>query len=42
MTVSQVSDAVGFNDPAYFTRFFTRATGISPRAFRQGAGTLEA
>lgn len=40
MTVAQVSDAAGFKDPAYFTRFFTRATGLSPRAFRQGAGTL--
>jgi AraC family transcriptional activator of pobA len=42
MTISQVSDAAGFKDPAYFTRFFTRATGMSPRAFRQGAGTLAA
>jgi AraC family transcriptional activator of pobA len=41
MTVSQVSDASGFNDPAYFTRFFTRSTGMSPSAFRQSAGTLE-
>lgn len=41
MTVSLVSETVGFNDPAYFTRFFTRATGMSPRAFRQNAGTLE-
>lgn len=42
MTVAQVSDTAGFKDPAYFTRFFTRATGLSPRAFRQGAGTLAA
>ncbi|WAH59872.1 helix-turn-helix domain-containing protein [Pseudomonas silvicola] len=39
MTVSQVSDSLGFTDPAYFSRFFRRMTGGSPRAFRQ-AGSL--
>ena len=37
MTIREVSDALGFADPAYFTRFFRRATGVSPREFRQRA-----
>jgi AraC family transcriptional activator of pobA len=41
MTVAQVADAAGFNDPAYFTRFFTRATGQSPRVFRLAAGASD-
>ncbi len=37
--VSEIAYAVGFEDPAYFTRFFSRLTGESPRAFRRrGAG----
>jgi AraC family transcriptional activator of pobA len=40
MTVSNVADALGFNDPAYFTRFFRRLAGVSPREFRQMAHTL--
>lgn len=35
MTVNQVSDSLGFSEPAYFSRFFKRATGQSPREFRQ-------
>jgi len=35
MTVSQVSDSLGFTDPAYFSRFFRRLAGLSPRDFRQ-------
>jgi AraC family transcriptional activator of pobA len=34
MTVSELSYAIGFSDPAYFTRFFKRATGESPTRFR--------
>lgn len=40
MTISAISYALGFNDPAYFTRFFKRHAGISPKVFRQQAATL--
>jgi AraC family transcriptional activator of pobA len=33
--VAEIAYALGFADPAYFTRFFTRRAGLSPRAFRQ-------
>ena len=35
MTISQVSDSLGFSEPAYFTRFFKRLTTRSPKKFRQ-------
>ncbi|MAQ83025.1 MAG: AraC family transcriptional regulator [Maritimibacter sp.] len=34
LPVSRVAYALGFSDPAYFSRVFSRATGLSPRAFR--------
>lgn len=34
MTVSQISDYLGFSDATYFSRFFRRSTGFSPRDFR--------
>lgn len=34
MTVNQVSDSLGFSEPAYFSRFFKRETGVAPKAFR--------
>lgn len=34
MTIAQIADHCGFEDPAYFSRFFARRTGEPPRAFR--------
>lgn len=34
MNVATIAYALGFRDPAYFTRAFTRAVGLSPRRFR--------
>jgi AraC family transcriptional activator of pobA len=36
MNVALVAESCGFPDPAYFSRFFTRGTGQSPRAYRLG------
>lgn len=35
LPVSRIAYALGFEDPAYFSRVFSRATGVSPRGFRQ-------
>ncbi len=34
MTINQVSDSLGFSEPAYFSRFFKRGSGLTPKAFR--------
>lgn len=34
MSVALIAESCGFPDPAYFSRFFTRCTGQSPRAYR--------
>lgn len=34
MTISQVSDSLGFSEAPYFTRFFKRETGMTPKKFR--------
>jgi len=36
-SVSEIAYALGFDDPAYFTRFFSQRTGTSPRTFRRRA-----
>jgi AraC family transcriptional activator of pobA len=41
MSVSEIAYALGFDDPAYFTRFFSQRTGISPRAFRSPSARQE-
>ncbi|MCI0509671.1 AraC family transcriptional regulator [Chromohalobacter marismortui] len=35
MTIGQVAERLGFKEPAYFTRFFKRHVGCSPKEFRQ-------
>lgn len=34
MSVSKAAYELGFQDPAYFSRYFSRATGLAPSAFR--------
>ncbi|MBW8845722.1 MAG: helix-turn-helix domain-containing protein [Burkholderiales bacterium] len=34
LQVRQIADGLGFADPAYFTRFFLRLTGLAPSAWR--------
>ena len=34
LPVTEIAYALGFGDPAYFTRFFTRRAGVSPRGYR--------
>jgi AraC family transcriptional activator of pobA len=36
MTVNQIAYFLGFEDPAYFSRFFSKRAGISPKASRDG------
>ncbi|WP_394168980.1 helix-turn-helix domain-containing protein [Saccharospirillum alexandrii] len=39
LTINQIADELGFSDPAYFSRFFKRLTGSTPKGFRTQAGT---
>ncbi len=34
LSISEVSQIVGFNDPLYFSRVFSKKTGMSPSEFR--------
>ncbi|MBL4600423.1 MAG: helix-turn-helix transcriptional regulator [Rhizobiaceae bacterium] len=34
LTVAEIAYRIGYKDPAYFTRVFTRTTGITPTEFR--------
>jgi len=38
-TITGVSHGLGFSDPAYFTRFFKRSAGMTPREYRRNSGT---
>ena len=35
LSIKEISDSLGIDDYAYFTRIFTQTTGISPGTFRQ-------
>jgi AraC-like DNA-binding protein len=35
LSVAQVADELGFDDPSYFGRYFRKYVGQSPEAFRQ-------
>jgi AraC family transcriptional regulator, transcriptional activator of pobA len=35
LQVSSIAYALGYADPAYFSRVFSRVEGLSPRAFRE-------
>lgn len=35
MSIGRIAGEVGYADPLYFTRLFTRLTGVSPREFRK-------
>lgn len=37
LTAAEVGFRLGFDDPAYFARFFRRETGQPPTRFRAGA-----
>ena len=34
LSISTIAYALGFSDPAYFSRVFTRDAGVSPKVFR--------
>jgi AraC family transcriptional activator of pobA len=38
MTIGQIAYYLGFTDPAYFSRFFSKLAGESPAAFRRRVG----
>ncbi|CAG8863651.1 HTH-type transcriptional activator RhaR [Pseudomonas fluorescens] len=37
MSISHLSDSLGFSDPTYFSRFFRRLAGMTPNAYRRMA-----
>jgi AraC-like DNA-binding protein len=42
LSIAQISEAVGYDDPYHFSRVFRRVKGISPRQYRTRVHRLEA
>lgn len=40
LSVAEIAYSVGFEDPAYFSRFFRREMGVSPRGYREKGGQV--
>lgn len=40
-SLAEISDELGFSQPAHFTRFFTQHTGVAPSTFRRNASLLD-
>lgn len=38
LTVAEIANRIGYDDPYYFSRLFRRHTGLSPRAYRRELG----
>lgn len=39
MTVAEIGHSIGYDDPAYFNRFFSQRIGMPPGSYRAEAGT---
>lgn len=39
-SIAEVGRSLGFTDASYFTRFFKRQLGLTPRQFRRASGTV--
>ena len=40
MSLSNIAQMTGFNDPLYFSRVFKKTTGIPPKEFQQSLLTI--
>lgn len=40
MSIKEIAYSLGFDDPAYFTRFFKKQTGISPQEYKSESVTV--
>jgi AraC family transcriptional activator of pobA len=41
MTVAEIGHAIGYDDPAYFNRFFSLRVGRPPGTYRSEAATTQ-